>query len=68
MKILLDENITGLDKYLELLGREVITIEKLNMKGATDQEVVKYASENNLLTITKDNNLAKLAKLKDVPW
>ena len=67
LKILLDENVTGLNEFLELLGREVLTIEDINLTSAKDPEVVKYASENNLLTITKDRKFAKLAKLKDVP-
>ena len=63
MKILLDEMLSGLKEYFEVLGCEVVTVHDVNLKGKMDREVAEYAKEKNLILITEDRKPAELADL-----
>lgn len=67
MRILLDEMYTGLKEYLQTLGWEVLTVQDVQLKGASDKQVVEYAFKNELLLVTQDEKHADLASLRSVP-
>ncbi len=67
MRILLDEMFTGLKEYLQTLGWDVLTVQDVKLKGATDKQVVEYAFKNDLLLVTQDEKHADLANLRTVP-
>ena len=63
MKILLDEMLSGLHEYLDVLGYEVTTVHDVDLKGRTDKEVAEYAYEHDLVLITEDKKPAELVDL-----
>ena len=67
MKILLDEMFTGLKEYLQTLGWDVLTVQDVKLKGASDKKIVEYAVKNGLLLVTQDEKHADLAGLRCVP-
>lgn len=67
MKILLDEMYTGLKEYLQTLGWDVLTVQNVNLAGASDKKIVEYAEKNELLLVTQDEKHADLASLRGVP-
>ncbi len=67
MRILLDEMFTGLKEYLQTLGWDVLTVQDVKLKGASDKQVVEYAFKNDLLLVTQDEKHADLANLRTVP-
>jgi predicted nuclease of predicted toxin-antitoxin system len=67
LRILLDEMFTGLKEYLQTLGWDVLSVQDVKLKGATDKQVVEYAFKNGLLLVTQDEKHADLANLKTVP-
>jgi len=67
VKILLDEMYTGLKEYLQTLGWNVLTVQEVNLTGASDKKIVEYAAKNNLLLVTQDEKHADLAHLRGVP-
>lgn len=67
MKVLLDEMYTGLKEYLETLGWDVLTVQDVKLKGASDMKVMEYAEKNGLLLVTQDEKHADLASLRGVP-
>lgn len=58
---------TGLKEYLQTLGWDVLTVQDVKLKGATDKQVVEYAFKNDLLLVTQDEKHADLANLRTVP-
>ncbi|MCW4048686.1 MAG: DUF5615 family PIN-like protein [Candidatus Bathyarchaeota archaeon] len=66
MKLLLDEQSSGLKEYLELLGWEVLTINDVKLSGKPDKEVVKYAKQKGLTLITRDGGQADQASMMDL--
>jgi len=67
LKILLDEMYTGLKEYLQTLGWDVLTVQDVKLKGATDKQIVEYAFKNGHLLVTQDEKHADLASLRTVP-
>ncbi len=67
MKILLDEMFTGLKEYLQTLGWDVLTVQDVKLRGASDKKIVEYAVKNGLLLVTQDEKHADLAGLRCVP-
>ncbi len=63
MKLLLDEMLSGLKEYFEVLGCEVVTVHDANLKGKKDKAIANYANDNNLILITEDRKPAELADL-----
>ena len=66
MKILLDNQLNGMDRFLQIQGYDVTTAYDLGYTEKTDEEVIKYAKQHNMILVTEDNIAAKLAKLYDV--
>jgi len=67
LKILLDEMYTGLKEYLQALGWDVLTVQDVNLSGASDRKIVEFAERNGLLLVTQDEKHADLASLRGVP-
>jgi predicted nuclease of predicted toxin-antitoxin system len=53
----------GLKEYFETLGYLVSTVQEVGLKGSKDRDVVKFALENDLILITRDQKPAELAQL-----
>ena len=66
MKILLDEQLAGLQPFLQSLGYDVLTVHEENLQGAKDIEVVFHAKNHNLVLITQDTGQAQMSKLHNV--
>jgi len=58
LKLLLDENIYGLEKFFKQLRWEVVKVEDAlkegRLKSNDDGEIAQYAKDNGLILITKD--------------
>jgi len=67
LKIFLDEMYTGLKEYLQTLGWDVLTVQDVNLTGASDKKIVEYAEKNKLVLVTQDEKHADLANLREVP-
>lgn len=67
---LIDENVLGIDRYLDTLDIHFIKIGDPNAphKGSDDPTVAKYAHDNNLVIVTNDENLVKQCKFVNVPF
>lgn len=66
MKILLDEQLAGLNEFLQSLGYEVTTVQDEKMIGAPDYQIVTFAKKNNLILVTRDSKQAQIAELQKV--
>jgi len=66
MKILIDNQLNGMDRFLRIQGYEVTTAYELGYTEKTDEEVIKHAKEHNMILITEDNKAADLAELYNV--
>jgi len=66
LKLLLDEMYAGLKEYFEILGWNVLTVQKAGLQGKKDREVIEYAKKNNLILVTQDQKPANLAGLAEV--
>jgi predicted nuclease of predicted toxin-antitoxin system len=66
MKILLDEQLSGLEEFLQSLGYDVTTVQDEKMMGAPDYKIVTFAKENNLILVTQDSKQAQIAELQQV--
>ncbi|MBI1662761.1 MAG: DUF5615 family PIN-like protein [Nitrosopumilus sp.] len=70
MKILVDENLDGMDDRLKEHGYDAYSVRKLNMAGeklGSDFSIIKYAQENNLIIVTKDKEFRKASEENDFP-
>lgn len=67
---LIDENVLGIDRYLDTLDIPFIKIGDLGApdKGSDDPTVAKYAHDNNLVVVTNDENLVKQCRFVNVPF
>lgn len=66
MKILLDNQLNGMDRFLRIQGYDVTTAYELGYTEKTDEEVIKYAKEHSMILITEDNKAADLAEIHNV--
>lgn len=66
--LMLDEQISDYKKYLEGFDWVVKTVEDIGKKGAPDIEIIKYAKENNLLFISRNEDAILRAETLDVPY
>jgi len=66
MKILLDNQLNGMDRFLRIQGYDVTTACELGYTQKTDEEVIKYAKEHSMIFITEDNKAADLAEIHNV--
>ena len=66
LNILLDENIIGYKEYLEAYGWNVISVDDIGMRQSEDRKIIDYAKEKSMIIVTKDEKLAKVAKVRQV--
>lgn len=70
MKILVDENLDGMDERLKDLGYDAYSVRKLQMEGkklASDYSIINYARENNMIIVTKDVEFRKASEENNFP-
>lgn len=69
IEFLIDENILGIDRYLENnVKYRKVGDESCIPKGSPDHEVAKFAKDNNLIIVTNDENLIKQCKLFEIKF
>jgi predicted nuclease of predicted toxin-antitoxin system len=66
MKVLLDEDLVGMEEHLLSYGFHVTSVVREKMSGAKDFEVVLHAKKNDYVLITRDEKPAGIAKLHGV--
>ena len=65
--LLADEHIPKtVVQRLDSYGIEVLHVEDIGMKGASDPELIKYALENNYSILTRDDDFRKLGEENQV--
>jgi len=63
MRFLLDADIPRSSaKVFRKLGHKVVDVRDINLGGATDEEIIKYAKENNFILVTKDIEFASVLR------
>ncbi len=70
MKILVDENLDGMDERLKDLGYDAYSVRKLQMNGkklASDYSIINYARENDMIIVTKDVEFRKASEENNFP-
>ena len=70
MKILVDENLDGMDEKLKDLGYDAYSVRKLQMEGkklASDYSIINYARENDMIIVTKDVEFRKASEENNFP-
>jgi predicted nuclease of predicted toxin-antitoxin system len=70
MKILVDENLDGMDEKLKDLGYDAYSVRKLQMDGkklASDYSIINYARENDMIIVTKDVEFRKASEENNFP-
>jgi predicted nuclease of predicted toxin-antitoxin system len=70
VEFLIDENILGLDRYLDGMDIKYRKIgdKDCPAKGAKDSEVAKFAKTESLVVITNDDKLTKQCDALDVEY
>ena len=70
MKILVDENLDGMDERLKELGYDAYSVRKLQTAGkklGSDYSIINYARENSMVIITKDKEFRKASQENNFP-
>jgi len=70
MKILVDENLDGMDERLKEEGYDAYSVRKLQLTGkklGSDYSIINYARENNMIIVTKDTEFRKASEENDFP-
>jgi len=70
MKILVDENLDGMDERLKELGYDAFSVRKLQTAGkklASDYSIINYAHEKNMIIVTKDTEFRKASEENNFP-
>jgi len=70
MKILVDENLDGMDEQLKEQGYDAYSVRKLQTMGkklGSDYSIINYARENNMIIVTKDTEFRKASEENDFP-
>ncbi len=70
MKILVDENLDGMDERLKEQGYEAYSVRKLQLTGkklGSDYSIINYARENNMIIVTKDTEYRVASEELDFP-
>jgi len=63
MKFLLDADIPRSSaSVIRKLRHKVLDVRDINLGAAADEEIIKYAKENNLILITKDVEFANILR------
>lgn len=69
VEFLLDENALGLARFLEnKVKYRKVGDNECPAKEAGDPEVVKFARENNLVIVTKDNKMIDQCKFENMKY
>jgi predicted nuclease of predicted toxin-antitoxin system len=70
MKILVDENLDGMDERLKNLGYDAQSVRKLQLEGkklGSDYSIINYARENDMIIVTKDTEFRKASEENNFP-
>ena len=70
LKILVDENLDGMDERLKQIGYDAYSVRKLQIKGiklGSDYSIINYARENNMIIVTKDTEFRKASEENNFP-
>lgn len=70
LKILVDENLDGMDEKLKEKGYEAYSVRKLLIEGkklGSDYSIINYARENNMIIVTKDTEFRKASEENKFP-
>ncbi len=70
MKILVDENLDGMDERLNEQGCDAYSVRKQQIAGkklGSDYSIINYARENNMIIVTKDTEFRKASEENDFP-
>ena len=70
MKILVDENLDGMDERLKEKGYDAYSVRKLQNTGkklGSDYSIINYARENNMIIVTKDTEFRKASEENNFP-
>ena len=70
LKILVDENLDGMDEKLREKGFDTYSVRKLQIEGkklGSDYSIINYARENNMIIITKDTEFRKASEENNFP-
>ncbi|AJM92679.1 MULTISPECIES: DUF5615 family PIN-like protein [Nitrosopumilus] len=70
MKILVDENLDGMDERLKEHGYDAQSVRKLKMTGkklGSDYSIINYARENNMIIVTKDTEFRIASEENNFP-
>jgi len=69
-KILVDENLDGMDDRLNEIGYDAFSVRKLQIEGkklGSDYSIINYARENNMIIVTKDTEFRKASEENNFP-
>ncbi len=70
MKILVDENLDGMDERLKEQGFDAYSVRKLRTAGqklGSDYSIITYARENDMIIVTKDTEFRKASEENNFP-
>jgi len=70
LKILVDENLDGMDERLKEIGYDAYSVRKLQIEGkklGSDYSIINYARENNMIIVTKDTEFRKASEENNFP-
>ncbi|MFQ5573260.1 MAG: DUF5615 family PIN-like protein [Nitrosopumilaceae archaeon] len=70
LKILVDENLDGMDEKLKEKGYDAYSVRKLLIEGkklGSDYSIINYARENNMIIVTKDTEFRKASEENNFP-
>ena len=70
MKILVDENLDGMDIRLNALGHDAQSVRKLQIAGkklGSDYSIINYAREHDMIIVTKDTEFRKASEENNFP-
>ena len=70
LKILVDENLDGMDEKLKQIGYDAYSVRKLQINGiklGSDYSIINYARENNMIIVTKDTEFRKASEGNNFP-
>ncbi len=70
MKILVDENLDGMDERLKKLGYDAQSVRKLQLEGkklGSDYSIINYARKNDMIIVTKDTEFRKASEENNFP-
>ncbi len=70
LKILVDENLDGMDERLKEKGYDAYSVRKLQIEGkklGSDYSIINYARENNMIIVTKDTEFRKASEENNFP-